>query len=90
MRTSAGSVVSSNDAATCAPAAPPCSVVVQGGTLEEPPLQPAGGGWHSTVSAGNVTLAQPLAPGQSINFEFLFGVEQLGFFRAFVIIETLP
>jgi len=90
VRSSTGSFITSNDPATCSPAAAPCTVFAQGGTLEEPPLQPAGGGWHSTVSASSVTLAQPLAPGQSINFEFLFGVEQGGFFRAFVLIETLP
>ena len=89
VRSSTGTLVTTNDAATCSPAPAPCSVFAQGGTLEEPPLQPAGGGWHSTISAGNITLAQPLPPGGSINFEFLLGVEQGGVFRFFVMVEIL-
>ncbi len=89
VRSSTGTLVTTNDPATCSPAPAPCTVLAQGGTLEEPPFQPAGGGWHSTVSASNITLAQPLPPGGSIPFEFLLGVEQGGGFRFFVMIEIL-
>jgi len=90
VRTSLGSAFTSNDGGVCAPAPAPCTVLAQGTTLEEPPFQPAGGGWHSTLSANNITLAQPLAPGASINIEFLLGLEATGYFRFWVDIETLP
>jgi len=90
VRTSLGSVYPSNDASVCAPLTPPCSAVAQGVTLEEPPFQPFGGGYHSTLSLNNITLAQPLAPGQSVNVEFLLGVENSGYFRFWVNFEVLP
>lgn len=83
-----------NDAATCAatgaPATPPCTVNVQGTTLEQPPSQPNGGGFNSTLSAGTVTLGTPLAPGASINLQFLFGIQVTGTFRVFFNVEALP
>src|SRR6185295_15832923 len=49
-----------NDAATCLAsngvATTPCTVNVQGTTLEAPPSQPNGGGFNSSLSAGTVTL----------------------------------
>jgi hypothetical protein len=60
---------------------------VQGLTLEEPPSQPNGGGLNSTLSAGTVTLRTPLMPGNSIDVQFLLGVQQTGNFRVFVILE---
>jgi hypothetical protein len=62
-------------------------LTVQGLTLEEPPFQPNGGGLNSTLSAGTVTLATPLAPGASIDVQFLLGVQQTGGFRIFAILE---
>ena len=62
---------------------------VQGTTLEQPPAQPNGGGFNSSLSAGTVTLETPLAPGDSINVRFLLGVEQTGGFKFFVNIEAL-
>jgi hypothetical protein len=97
--TSGDIVVSSvNDAGTCgavqvppaAPPTPPCSVTVRGTLLETPPTQPTGGGFNSSLSAGAVTLATPLAPGQSINVRFLLGVQQTGTFKFIVNIEALP
>jgi Big-like domain-containing protein/Calx-beta domain-containing protein len=83
-----------NDAATCAatgsPATAPCTVTVQGLTLETPPAQAMAGGYNSTVSAGTVTLATPLATGASINVQFLLGVQQTGNFRYLIIVEALP
>jgi len=90
-RTSGPVVVAGvNDAATCSPAPAPCTVTVQGTTLEEPPSQPNGGAFNSTLSAGTVTLATPLAPGQSINVQFLYGIQQTGTFKVLVNIEVLP
>ena len=60
-----------------------------GVTLEEPPAQPEGGGLNSTLSAGTVSTDTPLAPGDSINLNFLLGVEQTGLFRFFVNVEVL-
>jgi hypothetical protein len=81
-----------NDTATCAAAGttPPCTVTVQGTTVEEPPAQPNGGGLNSSMSAGTVTMATPVANGASINLQFLFGVQQGGSFRVFVFVEALP
>jgi hypothetical protein len=97
-RTSVAVVVAGiNDAATClatgAPATPPCSVTVQGTSLEQatpPHNQPNGGGFNSSMSAGTVTLGTPLANGASINLQFLVGIQQTGNFRIFLNIEALP
>jgi hypothetical protein len=74
---------------------PPCGVgtsniTVQGTTLEQPPSQPNGGGFNSTMSAGTVTLGTPLANGASVDLRFLLGLQQTGTFRIFVNIEALP
>jgi hypothetical protein len=65
-------------------------VTVLGTTLEQPPTQANGGGWNSTLSAGTITLATPLANGASINLQFLLGVQQTGSFKFFFNIEGLP
>lgn len=74
---------------------PPCgsgtsNVTVQGTTLEQPPSQPNGGGFNTTMSAGTVTLATPIANGASIDLRFLLGIQQTGQFRFIVVIEALP
>jgi YD repeat-containing protein len=80
-----------NDAATCAaggtPSTPPCTVTVQGTTLEEPPTQSMGGGTNSTIT---VALAQPLAAGASVNVQFLVGVQQSGGFTFLMNCMGLP
>ena len=73
---------------------PPCGsgtseVVVQGTTLEQPPLQPLGGGFNSTLSSGTITLRTPLPVGESIDVRFLLGVQQNGRFRFFINVEAL-
>jgi Big-like domain-containing protein/Calx-beta domain-containing protein/cadherin-like protein len=82
------------DSATCAatgtPATVPCSVTVFGTTLEQPPTQALGGALNSSLSAGTITVPTPLAPGQSINLQFLLGVQQTGSFKFFFNIEALP
>jgi subtilisin-like proprotein convertase family protein len=94
-RTSTLVVVSGiNDPATCLAsngvATTPCTVNVQGTTLEQPPSQPNGGGFNSTLSAGTVTLGTPLANGASVNVRFLLGIQQTGTFKFFVNVEALP
>jgi hypothetical protein len=90
-RTSTTIVVAGiNDAVTCSPSPAPCSVSVQGTTLEQPPTQPNGGAFNSTYSAGTITLGTPLPPGESINVRFLMGVQQTGNFRFFINVEALP
>lgn len=42
------------------------------------------------MSAGNVTLAQPLAPGGSIHVQYLFGIQQTGCYRIGLFAESLP
>jgi len=83
-----------NDAATCAatgaPAIPPCTVSVQGTTLEQPPNSPNGSAFNATISAGTVTLGTPLANGASINLQFLMGIQQTGGFKFYINIEALP
>jgi hypothetical protein len=83
-----------NDSATCAatgtPATAPCSVTVFGTTLEQPPTQSLGGALNSSLSAGTITMPTPLAPGQSINLQFVLGVQKTGSFKFFFNIEALP
>jgi hypothetical protein len=77
-----------NDASTCL-GATPCDVTVLGKSLEQPPTQNLGGGFNSSLSSDTVTLATPLAPGDSINVHFLLGVQQTGSFKFYVNIELL-
>ena len=64
-------------------------VTVRGLRLEEPPLQPNGGGFNSSLSADFITLATPLQPGQSVNLQFKLGIMRNGAFRFFFNIEAL-
>jgi len=82
------------DSATCAatgtPTSQPCMVTVFGTALETPPAQSLGGGLNSSYNAGTITLPTPLAPGQSINLQFLLGVQKTGSFKFFFNVEALP
>ena len=74
---------------------PPCgsgtsNVTVQGTTLEQPPSQPNGGGFNSSMSAGVVTLATPIANGASVDLRFLLGIQQTGSFKFYLNVEALP
>ena len=74
---------------------PPCgsgtsNVTVQGTTLEQPPSQPNGGGFNSSLSSGTVTLATPIANGASLDVRFLLGIQQTGSFKFFINVEALP
>jgi hypothetical protein len=83
--TDAGTCLASNGVATT-----PCTINIQGTTLEQPPSQPNGGAFNSTYSAGTITLGTPLAPGASVNVRFLLGIQQTGSFRFFLNVEALP
>ncbi len=67
-----------------------CDLLVRGTTLEQPPTQALGGGLNSSLSAGTVTMAQPLAVGATINVQFVLGVQQSGRFRFFVTVDSAP
>jgi hypothetical protein len=66
------------------------NVTVNGTTLEQPPSQPNGGGFNSSLSDGTVTLATPLANGASVDVRFLLGIQQTGSFKFFINVEALP
>jgi predicted extracellular nuclease len=64
------------------------NVNVRGTTVEQPPAQPSGGGWNSSLNVGFVNLGAPLANGNSVSVQFLLGVQQTGTFKFFVNIEA--
>ncbi len=63
---------------------------VFGATLEQPPSQPNGGGFNSTLAVTNISAATPLANAGSVNVQFAFGLQQEGSIRLALIPETLP
>ncbi len=70
---------------------PSPTTTIEGTTLETDALgQSNGGAFNSSLSAGTISLATPLAAGAAVNIQFLLGVEQTGSFRFFVNIEALP
>ena len=56
----------------------------------QPPTQVNGSGFNGSVSAGTVTLATPLANGDSLHVNFRFGIQQTSTFTLGIAIETLP
>ncbi|MBI2396835.1 MAG: hypothetical protein HYV17_03500 [Xanthomonadales bacterium] len=74
---------------------PPCgsgtsNVTVQGTTLEQPPSQPNGGGFNSSMSVGAITLGTPLANGASVDARLLLGIQQTGSAKLAIVAESLP
>lgn len=63
---------------------------VEGTAVEQPPAQPSGGGFNSTMTVGVVSLAHPLAPGESVDVQFLLGVEKTGTFHFYINVEAAP
>jgi hypothetical protein len=88
------SVVASGitDAEACAakgtPTTPPCSTTIEPTVLEQPPSQPNGGGFNSTLAAGELKLGRVLGNRSSINLQFLFGVQQPGAFKLYINVEA--
>ena len=78
-------------------------ITVHGTTLEQPPNQPNGGGFNSSVSADAVGPGVPARPGvgptgiqgvplnagEGIDLRFLYGVQQTGKFRLTLNVEVL-
>jgi hypothetical protein len=62
----------------------PCSITVRGLTVEQPPSQPNGGGFNSSlrVIGGPTGL-------NFINVRFLFGVQQPGSFKFYIKMEVI-
>ena len=81
------SVVVTVDRAPCASGT--SNVTVEGTTLEQPPSQPNGGGFNSSMSSGTVTLGTPLAAGGTIDLRFLLGIQQTGSFKFYINVEAL-
>ena len=86
-RTSAGGLVPIGGTN---PACPGGNCPMQVLTLEQPPSQPNGGGFNSSLGANTVTLGTPVANGAGINVEVLFGSQQVGCLRFVVIAEAVP
>jgi hypothetical protein len=64
------------------------TVVTVNGLTLEPPTQPNGGGLNSTLTV--VLPGGGLAPGNTIDVQFLLGVQEQGAFSFFVNVEALP
>src|SRR5262244_1331676 len=74
---------------------PPCgsgtsNITVNGTTLEQPPSQPNGGGFNSSLSAGTITRGTPLANAATVDVRFLLGIQQTGSFKFYINVEALP
>jgi Tol biopolymer transport system component len=66
------------------------TTTVRGTTVEEPPSQPLGGGLNTSLAVGTVSTGAPLAPGASVDVQFLLGVQRSGPFHFFINVEALP
>ncbi|MGB8507584.1 MAG: lamin tail domain-containing protein [Pyrinomonadaceae bacterium] len=68
-------------------------VTVEGTTVETVPAQPNGGGLNSAAGrslvAGTI-INTPITAGQTVNVQFVLGVQTTGNFRFYVNIEALP
>jgi CSLREA domain-containing protein len=89
------SVMNVGDSGTCG-GPTPCTVNVEGTTVDQPPVQLSntggnnnGGGYNTSLSVGTITLSKPLATGATVNVQFLLGVRQPGNFRILVNVETV-
>lgn len=60
---------------------------VKGTILEQPPAQPLGGGLNSSATV--MLPGGGLAPGASVDVQFLLGVQQEGIFRFLINVEGL-
>lgn len=65
------------------------TVPVEGTTLEQPPVQPLCGGYNSSLSVDTIRMVRPLAPGASVDVQFLLGVVKEGAFRFVISAEAL-
>lgn len=65
-------------------------VVAEGTDLDQPPLQPNGGGVNSSIRGSIVNLINPLPDGVSVSFNFLMGIQQTGCYSLAMVAEALP
>jgi hypothetical protein len=54
---------------------------VYGTTLDQPPDQPNGGGFNSTIRIPTITAANLLQPGESVEVQLAFGLQDKGDYR---------
>ncbi|HWT01940.1 MAG TPA: Calx-beta domain-containing protein [Pyrinomonadaceae bacterium] len=66
------------------------NVTAKGTTLEQPPSQPNGGAFNSSLSVETVAPATPLINGASLHFHLLLGIQQPGNYSMAIVVETLP
>ncbi|MDQ3805824.1 MAG: lamin tail domain-containing protein [Acidobacteriota bacterium] len=59
-------------------------------TVEEPPVQPNGGGYNTTITVGKVTSSTPIPPGGTLDISIRCGIVRGGLFRILVNVEALP
>lgn len=68
-------------------------VTVEGTTVETPPAQASGGGLNTSAGrslvAGTI-INTPIAPGQTVNVQWVLGIQVTGTYRFYVNIEALP
>ena len=64
-------------------------VDVLGTFVEQPPMQPNGGGLNTTVAAGTININNQIPDGASVNVQFLLGIMQTGNYRFYVNIEMI-
>lgn len=62
---------------------------VHGTFVEQPPLQPNGGGLNTSMAVGFIDVTNQLEDGASINVQFLLGIVQTGTYRFYVNIEMI-
>jgi hypothetical protein len=76
--------------AIAVPITGPGLAVVEGTDLDQPPSQPNGGGFNSSMRAGLVNLISPLPAGASLNLNFVMGIQQTGCYSLAMVAEALP
>ncbi len=64
--------------------------VAEGTDLDQPPAQPNGGGFNSSIRGSIVNLINPLPNGVSVSFNFVMGIQQKGCYSLALVAEALP
>jgi predicted extracellular nuclease len=64
-------------------------VDVRGTQLDQPPTQPNGGGFNTSMNVGFINLGSQLANNDTVSVQFVLGVQQGGSFRFYVNVEAL-
>lgn len=64
--------------------------VAEGTDLDQPPSQPNGGGFNSSIRGSIVNLVNPLPNGVSVSFNLEMGIQQTGCYQLALVAEALP